>query len=113
MSHATNNCKAPSVGALRELRAKLERWLGRLVRLFGLIPRSDVLATFADPVRLRTNILHWGPPGYDIYDAEQIERIKAEAIRESERARFEYNLRRMRKPNTGGDTPRAKPEGCV
>ena len=76
------------------------RWLGRLVRLLGLIPRSDVLATFADPVRLRSNILRWGPPGYDIYDAEQIERIKAEAIRESERTRFESNLRRMRKPNT-------------
>lgn len=32
MSHATNSTRAPNVGAMHELRAKLERWLGRLVR---------------------------------------------------------------------------------
>lgn len=37
-----------------------------------MIPRAEVLDTFACPVRLRTNILRFGPAGYDIYSDEQL-----------------------------------------
>jgi len=37
---------------------------------------------FADPVKLRANILRHGPNGVDLYSAEHIDRIKAEAVNE-------------------------------
>lgn len=39
---------------------------------------AEVCVMLANPTALRTHVLRYGPPGYDIYTAEQIERIKAE-----------------------------------
>lgn len=41
-----------------------------------MIPRVEVLETFACPVLLRTNILRFGPAGYDIYSDEQVAAMK-------------------------------------
>jgi hypothetical protein len=49
-----------------------------------MIPREDVLETFACPVRLRTNILRFGPAGYDIYSEEQLAALKRSADAHSE-----------------------------
>lgn len=64
---------------IRPLRTAPRRWLSRLVRCFGLIPRYDVLDTFADINRLRNNVLRYGPAGYDIYSEEQLAATKKQA----------------------------------
>lgn len=70
-------------------RKRWPRWLSRLVRLFGLIPREDVLATFEEPANLRSNILRYGPDGYDIYTREQIDGLLADERRWREQAEAE------------------------
>lgn len=71
-------------------------WASRIARIFGLVPKADVLATFKEPELLRHHILRYGPDGYKIYTPEQITNmLAAEKLRADESEKEQDRLRNL------------------